>query len=469
MIVVIGLGNRAGEVTLNQAKAIKDADKVVVKTAKTDTYTYFQANNIKADSLDYIYDRATNFTDLDTQIVDYLLSLKDNKIAYCVNGSGVSDSSVIALKRTTEIEIMAGVAFEAQVLASVPAFSYTAYAAGDFLLNSRCMFDTNLPLVIYEVYDNLIAQEVKVKLLEIYPDDTDVYFSCNGKVAQVALFEIDRQDSYDYSTALCIAPKLFFDKGIFTFGDVIEIVKQLRAPGGCPWDRVQTLESIRGNIIEEAYELVEAINLKDMDKITEECGDVLLQAVFCSVIGQNSGQFNIYDVTSTLSKKLIERHTHIFGKDKALDAAQALDYWELAKKKEKSQKSFNDVLAGVATTFNALLRAEKIQKVIKKTGFDFSSVEEGYDKVYEELEELKSARTPQEIENECGDLLFSAVNLLRLLGVSPEVALDKTTDKFIRRFEYVVRQAEKEGCNIYDCPVEKMHQWYYQGKAEHDL
>lgn len=469
MILVIGLGNGPGDLTQTQIQAIKDADKIVIKTTKASTYTYFQDNKIKVDSLDYIYDRATNFNDLDTQIVEYMLTLKEDKIVYCINGSGLSDSSVIALKKATSIEILAGVGAEAQVLKAVPYSSYSVYSASDFLERERNLFDTNLPLVIYEVYDKLIAQEVKVKLLEWFAEDNDVLLSCNGKLTTLPLYLVDRQQDYDYTTAICITPKSFIAKGIFTIGDVVEIVRELRDPGGCPWDRVQTLESIRANIIEEAYELVEAINLKDTDKIIEECGDVLLQAVFSAVMAQDSGQFNLNDVTTALSKKLIGRHTHIFGNDKAIDASEALNFWEQAKKNEKAQKTFNDVIAGVAKTFNALLRAEKIQKIIKKTGFDFANVEQGYDKVYEELQELKEADTPEDIENECGDLMFSAVNLLRLLGVSPEIALDKTTDKFLRRFDYVIAQAEKEGCDIYDTPVEKMHKWYYQGKEEHNL
>jgi len=469
MITVIGLGNKGDDLTIGQVKAISNADKVVVKTALDSTYTYFKENNIKIDCLDYILEKATKPIDIDTQIVEYLLSLKENKIVYCVSGSGYIDTSVLALQRVADIALMAGVACEAQALSSISSLSYTVYSASDFLDKTRYTIDTNLPLAIFNVYDNFIARELKARLLGLYPDSVEVIITGSGKTKKITLLELDKQKDYGYSCVVCVMPKLFLDKSIYTFGDTIDIVKQLRAPNGCPWDREQTLASIRGNIIEEAYELVEAINLQDIGKITEECGDVLLQSVFCAVMAQESQQFNILDVTSTLAKKLIQRHTHIFGKDKAVDALEALDFWEQAKKKEKSQKSFNDVLASVAKTFNALLRAEKIQKIIKKTGFDFSSITEGYNKVYEELEELKEAHTPEEIENECGDLLFSAVNLLRLLGVSPEVALDKTTDKFIRRFDYVVQQAEKEGYDIYSCPFEKMEEWYQQGKAEQGL
>ncbi|MGI6214071.1 MAG: nucleoside triphosphate pyrophosphohydrolase [Christensenellales bacterium] len=469
MIIVIGLGNQKGDLTINQTAAISKADKVVVKTAKTPTYTYFTENRIPVENLDNIYERATDFNDLDTRIVDYLTLLKEDNIVYCVNGSGYTDSSVAALSLACDIKILPGVGQEAPSLSLSPAPGYTVYSASDFLLRARNMTDTNLPLVIYEIYDKLTAQEIKIKLLEMYPADTKAVVCRNGKSERTELAEIDRQKKYDYSFSLCVIPNSFYQKGIYTFGDVAEIVMRLRDPGGCPWDRAQTAESIRENIIEEAYELVEAINLKDSDKIIEECGDVLLQAVFLSVICQAGGQFNLFDVTTGLAKKLISRHTHIFGKDKAHSEAEALAFWEQAKKKEKSQKTVNDAIAGVAQTFNSLMRAEKIQKIIKKTGFDFANAEEGLAKIYEELKELKEAKSAEEIENECGDLLFSAVNLLRLLGVNSEVALDKTTDKFIRRFEYVIKKAEEEGYNIYECPVEKMHEWYYQGKLYENL
>ena len=224
--------------------------------------------------------------------------------------------------------------------------------------------------------------------------------------------------------------------------DLRRIMALLRAPGGCPWDREQTHESIRRNMLEEAYEVVEAIDEQDPEHLKEELGDVLLQVVFHAQMAREEGLFTFDDVVDGVAQKMVFRHPHVFGQAHADDSAQALDTWDAQKREEKDQRTASDTLKAVARSLPALIRAEKIQSKAAKAGFDWPDISGALDKLSEELEELKAAVAQgTNVEEELGDLLFSAVNVSRFLKVDPEVALGKATDKFIDRFRKVEAQA----------------------------
>ena len=224
--------------------------------------------------------------------------------------------------------------------------------------------------------------------------------------------------------------------------DLEEIVRILRAPGGCPWDAEQTHQSIRRNFLEEAYEAVEAIDEENPDHLKEELGDVLLQVVFHARMEQEAGRFDLDGVADGVCKKLIYRHPHVFGDVAVSGTGEVLTNWEELKRKEKGQATNTDALEAVARSLPALWRAEKVQKKAKKAGFDWSEVSGALDKLAEELEELRQAAAQgTNVAEELGDLLFSAVNVSRFLGVDCEDALNQATDKFIGRFRKVEEQA----------------------------
>ena len=215
------------------------------------------------------------------------------------------------------------------------------------------------------------------------------------------------------------------------------MVRLLRAPGGCPWDRAQTSETIKNNMIEEAYELVDAIERADDDGMEEETGDVLLQAAFHSVLSEERGAFTGSDALSRVVRKLIFRHSHIFGKDKAASENEALGVWEKNKVAEKGQKTYGETLLAVPKNFPACMRAQKVGKRAAKCGFDFLSSVSASEKLWEEVHELIDKLVEEDKEGvfeEAGDVLFSAVNTCRLAGVDCEEALRAATDKFIKRF-----------------------------------
>lgn len=233
-------------------------------------------------------------------------------------------------------------------------------------------------------------------------------------------------------------------KAHYTLDDLLHIMQLLRAPGGCPWDRAQTHQSIRRNMLEEAYEVAEAIDQEDPDHLKEELGDVLLQVVFHARMAQEAGQFSFDDVVDGICQKLVFRHPHVFGQVQAADSDQALGAWEARKREEKGQKTAADALDAVARSLPALMRAEKIQDKARKAGFDWDEIGPALDKLSEEADELKAAaRTGSNPEEELGDVLFAAVKAGRFLGLDSELALHAACEKFIRRFRRVEQLSDR--------------------------
>lgn len=238
----------------------------------------------------------------------------------------------------------------------------------------------------------------------------------------------------------------FERKETYSLQDLIEILRILRAPGGCPWDRAQTHLSDRRNFLEEAYEAAEAFDRDDPALMCEELGDMLMQVLFNIHIEEDAGRFTTDDVTDHICKKLIFRHPHVFGEVSVSGTGEVLSNWEELKRKEKGQATNTDALEAVARSLPALWRAEKVQKKAKKAGFDWPDVSGALDKLSEELEELKIAVAEgTNVEEELGDLLFSAVNVSRFVKVDTEEALNGATDKFIGRFRKVEEEAARQG------------------------
>lgn len=254
-------------------------------------------------------------------------------------------------------------------------------------------------------------------------------------------------------------------KKSYSVNDLAEIVRILRAPGGCPWDAEQTHESIRRNFIEEAYEAVEAIDEKSAEHLREELGDVLLQVVLHAQMESETGAFDLDGVADGICKKLIFRHPHVFGDVTVSGTGEVLSNWEDLKREEKGQATHTDALMAVARSLPALWRAEKVQKKAKKAGFDWPDVSGAVDKLSEELEEFKTAlRENSNVEEELGDLLFSAVNAARFVHVDPEEALTKASDKFVSRFAKVEALATARGLNMQEMDILALDKLWEEAK-----
>lgn len=324
--------------------------------------------------------------------------------------------------------------------------SYQRYIAADFL--STVFFNKRIPLVIDGI-DFGNVDSIKAKLAEVY-GEVELTVEKDGEDKTLTVSDLTGDEDVIIAPAVPLVECKRFD-----FSDLEQIMHRLRADDGCEWDRAQTHESIRINLIEEAYELVDAIDQKDVAAMKEECGDVLMQAVFHAEIAQKNGEFNYMDMVTGLCRKLIDRHTHIFGNNHASNADEALVFWEAAKKKEKHYASASDQMDRVPKNLPALLFAEKIQKYAKKVGFDWDDVEGAYQKIAEETEELRCADSAHRTE-EGGDLLFAVVNALRFYKVEPELALREANKKFMRRFSAVESEVKSSGREMTDCNLDEL-------------
>lgn len=525
MIYIIGLGLNLDDVTLKAHNILCGASTVVVKTSLIKPYRYFKDNNIYNITLDDIFIKSHDFDELNINICNKILSVyanitdkpnanitnanitdtknaeltvkenvyttdkantnitakpnanitakseNDKYLCYAVGGDGVSDKSVGCLIKVLKegnipYKIIAGIGYDSAAIAATVGYLNSKYtiSATDYVEKQYFNQTYNALLCISEVYDRYIASELKLRLLKGYGESIDVIMYSNTNIEYCKLCDIDKLLSYDYSTTLIIKEQDLLTKEVYNFNDLLEVVYRLRGINGCKWDMAQTHMSIRSNAIEEAYELAEAIELDDIDKQIEEAGDVLLQGVFHAVIADGAGEYDYLEMLTVLCRKLITRHTHIFGNIKADNEKEALLAWENAKGEEKNYKSYYDRMQAIAYTLPGIMESYKLQKIAAKVGFDWDCAEPAIDKVIEELNELKEAAS-QDKEMESGDLLFAAVNVIRLYGIDPELAIKRSNKKFKERFKYIEDMATSKGRKLSDMTLDEMDKLWTESKA----
>ena len=256
-------------------------------------------------------------------------------------------------------------------------------------------------------------------------------------------------------------------KDNYDINDFLRLITVLRSPGGCPWDRKQTHESIKKNFIEETYEVVEAINKADAQSLREELGDVLLQVAMHSEMESEKGSFDFNDVVNDICKKLVVRHPHVFGDVAAQSSAEALQSWDQVKLKTKGMKKQSEAIIKVPREFPALMRAQKVQEKAAKAGFDWDNVNGAVEKLHEEIDELETALAAgvgKDIEEEFGDVLFSCVNVSRFIGADSEEALTASTDKFIKRYLLVEQLAADDGVDMKSASIEELDKLWNKAK-----
>ncbi len=406
-LTLVGLGGNVNQITEEGKQAILNAKNVIVTTAKSPSYSYFE--NIPHETLDRFFESSESFEETNLKASEYVLSLR-GKTVLCTDGDGLTGGIVEQILSTTEDLFFAPSVSPSTLLKAKikSSGSYVTYTATDFIKNPPVEISRSIPFFITEIDDKYIASEVKLILLDKVGEAEIIFIKNRAKSINVV--ELDRQNC-DHTARIVIPSAPLTQRERYGFSDLIEIMKILRAPDGCPWDREQTHESIRKNLIEEAYELDEAIEKEDIDMMTEECGDVLLQSTFNALIGEEEGEFTLSDMLTMLCTKLVNRHTHIFGEVKASNAMEALLAWETAKKKEKAGKGKFDT---VPRAMPALLRAQKILKCA------------GVQKV-----ESPSPKTKEE----WGKILFDTAGQMRNDGVDGEEALQSAIAKFIKEEE----------------------------------
>jgi tetrapyrrole methylase family protein/MazG family protein len=479
MIKIVGLGPGDKEaITIGTLEVLKNSDKIYLRTEKHPTVEFLKQYGIKFETYDHKYEQGENFEQVYSSITDDLISkeLKYKNIVYAVPGHPlVAEKSVNLLlkvceQKGIETEIFTAVSFIDVLMESLKIDPIEGMKIIDAFDIKFQILDKRVGLIITQVYDKFIASEVKLSLMEYYPDDTEIYFVRAAgvknleSIRKIPLYEIDRQEDIDYLTSLYIPKKLDVKKD---FNDLLEIMNVLRSENGCPWDQEQNHESIKKCLIEECYEVLEAIDEKNDDKLNEELGDVLLQIVFHCQIGKEEGFFNINDVVEGICNKMIDRHPHVFGNINLNTSEEVLVNWDKIKKKEQGLSSYTEELKHVPKNLPALMRAEKIQKKASKVGFDWNKVEDALSKVLEEYYEVKNVYKGKErvkIVEEIGDLIFASVNVARFLDIDPEFALNYTIEKFIKRFAYIEEKAKSRGVDMINMTLNQMDELWEESK-----
>lgn len=437
MISIVGLGTKEGDLTLEGREAILSAKRVLVRTANTRSYKNVTALCVEHETLDRVYEKSRSFLTLHKNLAKAVRDAEREygDVVYCVDGAAIEDNSAKLLAKSKRVKTIGGVSKVSSIAqaAGFRSCSYTAVSAYE-AAEKKQKDGLCAPLIVFDADDPAIASDLKLLLSDCFGEETEVKFIQDGKAKKMKLYEIDRMKRYDYTTAIAIEETEFAKKKRFSLTDLENIIVRLRRPDGCPWDRVQTPQSIKMNAVEEAYELLDAIDSNDPDKILEETGDMLMQVVFHAVLQEEKGEFSLSDVVTGVCDKLIFRHTHVFGGDSASDAQSALSVWDKNKMKEKGQETYSAAVNDVPKCFPALLQAQKIAKRVEKGGLKRSK---------EELKKELAAFANESISSAeaFGDFLFAAVRLARTEGIDAEEAL---LEKIVRekrvynRFEELV-------------------------------
>lgn len=504
MITIVGLGPGAvGHLSLETMSIMQGCEQVILRTAVHPTVAELAKQGVKYTSCDDLYEAGASFEEVYQNVVTRVLTAAHKgDVVYAVPGSPlVAEKTVVLLREQAKAQNLE--------LAIKPSMSFLDLAyvalgidpiAGLRIIDAQdfgAIADAGqYPLMITQVYSQLVASDLKIALMENLPDEYELYFLRNmgledEECRPVKLFELDRQPKIDHLTSVYIPPMGEDENmpcGIMAFGEdeeeeavenmvdtasfddvdiqpLVDVMRTLREPGGCPWDREQTHASIRSNMIEEVYEYLEAVDAEDTEGMREELGDILMQIVFHARMAEEAGRFDLQDVIDEVVDKLIRRHPHVFGETKVTGSDEVLVNWEAIKKTEKTERKH--VLDGVTQGLPALLRAYKLQSKAAKVGFDWPDVKGVWDKVQEELAELQEALASGDraaAENELGDVLFALVNYARHQKIEPEVALNGTNNRFAKRFAHVESCVEASGKAWQDFSLDELDQFWDEAK-----
>ena len=464
-ITLIGLGVGSDGVSIKALDVLRASSCIICKTALTQSANIFEKYSINVTYLDDMFSKSRNFDTLNHKLAAYVIQKsKIEPVVYCVDGSVTDDNSCAEiLKKCKDVQVIDGVSHSLSVLSKLTGrggyTALSAYNADDFSLS------VVRPFVLYDIDNQFVAADWKLRLTDAFGDTAPAVLYIDGKAENIPLYMLDTFEKYDYTTVLVVFKQDFLHKERFCVDDLFKIIYALRAENGCPWDKVQTRDSISKNLLEECYELYDAIKRDDSTDMIEESGDVLLQLVFQTVFGEEKHEYLRNDVISGICSKLIFRHSHVFGTDKAKNGDEALDVWEKNKSIEKGYSSGSEYLSLVPSSFPALMRAQKLQKRAAKYNFDFSQIDQIYGKINEECDEIKNAAScGGDIAEEIGDLLFTAVNLARFYHVDAEEALYKSNEKFFKRFCALESAVKKDGKDLKNMTEEEIDKYYNEIK-----
>jgi len=479
-VTIIGLGPGNPELLSRQAwKLLSSAEEVYLRTKMHPSVSGFP-KGLKVYSFDHFYEQDIAFEDVYAKITASILALGQRKsgVIYAVPGHPfIAEATTPEIVRQAAelgitVKIVEGLSFVEPVfglLGMDPLPQASLIDGLELAIAHHPPFPPNAPVLIAQIHSPSVASEVKITLMTVYPDDHQVMLvhgagTADARIETIELYKIDRDRNIGLQTALYV-PALGSSSSFESFQ---EVVAHLRAPDGCPWDREQTHLSLRPFLLEETYEVLAALDDEDQAALQEELGDLLLQIVLHAQIASEYGEFSMVDVLQGIQEKLIHRHPHVFGDLEIDDQQTVLENWEKLKlaEREDIEQGSNGVLTGVSAQLPALVQAETFQQRVKRVGFDWPDIQGVYDKVSEELLEIKQSETAQEIEDEIGDLLFAVVNLARWHKVDAESALRQANRKFRQRFEDLESEVHRQGIDIAQLNIDELDKLWNRVKKK---
>ncbi|WP_139492588.1 nucleoside triphosphate pyrophosphohydrolase [Brevibacillus dissolubilis] len=481
-IHVLGLGaGDLNQLPLGIYKRVIAAKHLYVRTAEHPVLNELAAEGVTYESFDDVYVAHGNFDDVYSGIAAKLVTIakEQGEIIYAVPGHPlVAERTVQILLENAEkeqltINIEGGQSFLDPLFAALKVDPIEGFTMLDATSLRTEQINPQLHTVIAQVYDQLTASDVKLSLMDVFPDEYEITV-CTAvgvegmeKIDVVPLYELDRVDHLGNLSLVYVPPTTEESVRYRQFSYLKEIIAVLRSPEGCPWDRKQTHQTLRKYLIEEAYEVLEAIDNDDLDALSDELGDLLLQIMLHSQIASEDGYFTIEDVIANINSKMIRRHPHVFGEASADNAEEVVVNWQQIKEQEKAEKGIDTTeeskLAGIPRELPALMYAAKLQKKAAEVGFDWDNIADVFSKIEEEYNEVKTAK-PEEQAGELGDLLFAVVNLARFLKVDPEEALRMTNQKFHTRFAHIEMRLREAGRTFAETSLEEMDKWWDEAK-----
>jgi tetrapyrrole methylase family protein/MazG family protein len=472
----VGLGpGNAGLLTRRAWQILEQAETVYLRTARHPAVSELP-NKHRYTTFDAIYEEAGDFSTVYGRIAAELIhAAQDGQaVIYAVPGDpGVGEATVAAA-----IEGAARAGIRVTIVPGVSFVEPTLAALGRDALDGLQLFDAisvagynhppvnpDFPLLLGQVYNRLLANDLKLSLMAVYPDDHQVTLVHGAGTAQqhlesIPLYEIDRSDNIGPLTSLFVPP-LPTPSSLQALAEASAV---LRSPDGCPWDREQTPRSLRTGFLEEVGEVLEALDNGDAKSLEEELGDVLFHLVMQAQMAREEELFRLSDVVSGIYSKIKRRHPHVWGDVEVQDSDEVVANWEEIKAGEKVSKAPESLLDGIPLTLPALARSQKIQGRVKRVGFDWPVVEGVVAKVQEELEELRQADDPLQQSAEMGDVLFAVVNLARWLHVDAESALREANARFIARFRLLEKLASDRRIELAQADLDVLEQLWQEAK-----
>ena len=479
MITILGLGPGNPAYLTRQAwDLLSRAGEVYLRTARHPTVAALPSHLI-LHSFDDLYEKLDDFAAIYETIVEQVIVLgqRAQGVLYAVPGHPlVGESSVQrilarARKEGLAVRLVEGLSFVEPVLSLLEIDGLSGLQltdATDLVAAHHPPLDPDRPTLIGQLYGRRLASEVKLALMNAYPDDHLVTLVQAAGMEEatktsISLYQLDQGQQVDHLTTLYVPP-LSHVGGLSAFQ---ETVARLRAPDGCPWDREQTHQTLRTNLLEETYEALAALDAGDDDKLCEELGDLLMQIAMHVQIATEEGAFQFADLIGRIDAKLKRRHPHVFGDLQVRGTADVLRNWEAIKASERAKEgsTHHSTLEGVPVILPALARAQALGDRAARIGFDWPDVEGVLDKLGEEVAELRAAEDPEARSQELGDLLFTLVSVARWLGVDAESGLRGACNRFTRRYAKMERMARAQGTDLASLPLAEQDALWERAKT----